>query len=215
MKIPKSIRFIAMADGGTLLSELDNAPPLSDGDLVNSIYADLNTPSQAHPVVNRPAQRAPIQNQQGLGSTLPNAADPHVPTAHMIGREHPTQADFDRMVGQGPMPYNAGLPQMQQAPPLSGANSMLSTGSVPATLTPQATQDWKSPWLVELKQPLLVAIIVFIMTLPGVHLLIGHYAPKLLSPGGTFTTLGLLVRALLGGALFWVLQRIVVPLLSL
>ena len=204
-----------MADGGTLLSELDNGPPVSDGDLVNSIYADLNTPSQGNPVMNgRPAQHTPMQNHQGLGSTLPNAADPHVPTAHMIGREHPTQADFDRMVGQGPMPYNAGIPQMQQAPANGPMPPM--AGVVPVQNVVQETSnDFKSGWILELKQPLLVAIIVFIMTLPAVHLLMGHYAPKLLSPGGTFTTLGLLVRALLGGALFWGLQRIVAPLLSL
>jgi hypothetical protein len=83
------------------------------------------------------------------------------------------------------------------------------------TVVEETKSDWKSGWLLELKQPLLVAIIVFIMTLPSIHLLVGHYAPKLLNPGGTFTTLGLLVRALLGGALFWVLQRVVAPLLSL
>jgi hypothetical protein len=132
----------------------------------------------------------------------------------MIGREHPTQADFDRMVGQGPMPYNAGLPQMQQAPAIGAVPPM--TGVVPVEpFVQQPTNDWKSGWLLELKQPLLVAIIVFIMTLPAIHLLVGHYAPKLLNPGGSFTTLGLLVRALLGGALFWILQRVVAPLLSL
>ena len=209
-----------MADGGTLLSELDGAPPISDGDLVNSIYADLNTPSQGNPVINSTTHRMPMQNQQGLGSTLPNAADPHVPTAHMIGREHPTQADFDRMVGQGPMPYNAGPQQMQQGVPVNSNNFMLDTGSssgsgsAPNAPSPSSSLK-ENTWLLEFKQPLLVAIIVFIMTLPAVHLLVGHYSPKLLGPGGSFNTLGLLVRALLGGALFWVLQRVVAPLLSI
>jgi len=198
-----------MADGGTLLSDLDNAPPVSDRDLVNSIYADLNTPSQGNPVVPQ-GQRMPMQNQQGsLPSTLPNAADPAVPTAHMIGREHPTAAEFDRMLAQGPLPYNSTVPQMGHPVPQQPQQQQ------PEPVQSSLLKNWQGQWSDELKQPLLVAIILFIMTLPAVHLLVGHYVPKLLNPGGSFTTVGLLARALVGGALFWILQRVIGPLLSL
>ncbi len=77
-----------MSEAGTLLSDLDNARP-SDGDLVDSILADLNKPSSGGGGGQAPMMppRAPIQTQQGLPSTYPNAADPAVPTAHMIGRK--------------------------------------------------------------------------------------------------------------------------------
>lgn len=216
------------ATGGTLLSDLDNGPPVSDGDLVNSIYADLNMPSQGNPVMGggvgggapQPPMgvRRPMQSQQGpLPPTMAHSADPAVPTAHMIGREHPTAADFDRMMGQGgPVAFNAMAPQMNQvAPPYYGGGMgpggyQMAGPSVPAPPTKSA---WQSYWSEELKQPLLVAIVVFIMTLPAVHVLANHYVPKLLTPGGTFTTVGLLVRALVGGALYWVLQRVIAPLI--
>ena len=108
-----------MSEAGTLLSDLDNARP-SDGDLVDSILADLNKPigggggGSQGPMMT---PRAPMQTQQGIPSTYPNAADPAVPTAHMIGRDHPTEADFQRMMmaAQAPLPFNAMIPQMQQA----------------------------------------------------------------------------------------------------
>jgi len=202
-----------MADGGTLLSDLDNAPPVSDRDLVNSIYADLNTPSQGNPVISAGGQRMPMQNQQGsLPNTLPNAADPAVPTAHMIGREHPTAAEFDRMLAQGPLPYNSTVPQMGHPVPQQPQQSQQQQlEPVQSSLL----KNWQGQWSDELKQPLLVAIILFVLTLPAVHLLVGHYVPKLLNPGGSFTTVGLLARALVGGALFWILQRVIGPLLSL
>ena len=201
-----------MADGGTLLSELDNGPPVTDGDLVNSIYADLNMPSAGNPVMGgAPAPpmgaRRPMQNQQApLPNTMAHSSDPAVPTAHMIGREHPTSADFERMVGQGPVAFNAMAPQMQAAAPPQQYQM--------AQPQQELKKNWQGQWMDELKQPLLVAIIVFVMTLPAMHLLASHYAPKLLTPGGTFTTLGLVIRALVGGGLFWVLQRIVAPLIS-
>ena len=206
-----------MADAGTLLSELDGNGRPSDVDLVDSILSDLNQPSGNNPIVRGQGApppptgvRMPMQPQeQGLSSTYPNAADPAVPTAHLIGRDHPTEADFQRMMmaAQGPLPFNAMTPQMQ--------------ASVPQTTPPQQQtyeepkKNWQGQWIDELKQPILVAIILFVMTLPAINLLISHYAPKLLRPGGDLNTLGLVTRALIGGALYWILQRVVAPLLSL
>jgi hypothetical protein len=76
-------------------------------------------------------------------------------------------------------------------------------------------KNWQGQWIDELKQPILVAILVFIITLPAVHLLVNHYVPSLLSPGGNFTTLGNLARAGFTGALYWILQRVIAPLLSI
>lgn len=197
--------------GGMLLSELENAHP-SDNDLVASILSDLNQPSASNPVSSMPppaGARMPMQQAPPPPQVYPHAADPAVPTAHMIGRDHPTQADFQRMMmnAQSPMPFNAMVPQMQ-------APVMQVPQQVQQVLEP-AQKNWQGKWVDELKQPLLVAIIVFLVTLPAVNLLVAHYAPQLLTNGGDFTLTGKVGRALVGGGLFWVFQRVIAPLLSL
>jgi hypothetical protein len=204
-----------MSEAGTLLSDLNGAPP-NDVDLVDSILRDLNQPSGANPMVGQgqgsappPAgARMPMQQTSPMQSTYPSAADPAVPTAHMIGRDHPTEADFQRMMmaAQGPVPFNAMAPQMQATAPPQVQ---------PQQVYEEPKKNWQGQWIDELKQPILVAIIVFLVTLPAVNLLVSHYAPQLLRPGGDLNTLGLVARALVGGVLYWVMQRVVGPLVSL
>ena len=207
-----------MSEAGTLLSDLNGAPP-NDVDLVDSILRDLNQPSGANPMVSQghgqgsappPAgARMPMQQSPPIQSTYPSAADPAVPTAHMIGRDHPTEADFQRMMmaAQGPLPFNAMAPQMQGAAPPQAPPQQ--------QVYEEPKKNWQGQWIDELKQPILVAIIVFLVTLPAVNLLVSHYAPSLLRPGGDLNTLGLVARALVGGVLYWVMQRVVGPLVSL
>jgi len=215
-----------MADAGTLLSDLDGAHHSSDGDLVDSILSDLNQAGRTNPIVQSrgqgqgqgqpqmvppPGMRLPMQTQeQGLPSTYPNAADPAVPTAHLIGRDHPTEADFQRMMmaAQGPVAFNTMSPQMQGQAPQQQQQQQQQVYDEPR-------KNWQGQWIDELKQPILVAIIVFLMTLPAVNLLVSHYAPTLLRPGGDLTSTGMVARALVGGALFWVFQRVIAPLVSL
>jgi hypothetical protein len=110
------------------------------------------------------------------------------------------------MAAQGPLPFNAMVPQMQASVPTQPQQ-------------PQAYEEprknWQGQWIDEFKQPILVAIIVFIMTLPAVNLLVSHYAPTLLRPGGDMNTMGMVARALVSGVLYWVLQRVIAPLISL
>jgi hypothetical protein len=99
-----------MSDAGTLLSDLDGGRP-SDGDLVDSILSDLNQSGRGASAPQPPAgARSQIQTVPQLQSSFPTATDPAVPTAHLIGRDHPTSADFQRMMMQPaptPVPYNA------------------------------------------------------------------------------------------------------------
>lgn len=198
-----------MSEAGTLLSDLDSAKP-TDRDLVDSILSDLNQPSAGNPVQALPppaGARMPMQPTQPVQSTYATAADPAVPTAHLIGRDHPTEADFQRMMmaAQGPLPYNAMTPQMQ--PPIQVQQPQVQIYEEPK-------KNWQGQWIDELKVPILVSIIIFVVTLPAVNLMFSHYAPSLLRPGGDFTTMGMVARAAIGGSLFWVLQRVVTPLLS-
>jgi len=52
------------------------------------------------------------------------------------------------------------------------------------------------------------------VSLPIINVLIGHYLPSLLRLGGDLTTVGLVVKSLVGGFLFWFIQKILVPLMS-
>jgi hypothetical protein len=198
-----------MSEAGTLLSDLDSAKP-TDHDLVDSILSDLNQPSSSNPIQNMPppaGARMPMQNVPPMQGTYTTAADPAVPTAHMIGRDHPTEADFQRMMmaAQGPLPYNAMTPQMQQPVQLQQPQ---------VQVYEEPKKNWQGQWIDELKVPILVSIIIFVVTLPAVNLMFSHYAPSLLRPGGDFTTMGMVARAAIGGSLFWILQRVVTPLLS-
>jgi len=200
-----------MSEAGTLLSDLDGARP-TDGDLVDSILSDLNNSGGGgNPVVSQAppppmGNRMPMQRAPPPPQVYPNGSDPAVATAHMIGGDSPTPADFQRMMmaAQGPLPFNAMIPQMQQ-PIMQGP---------PPQAIPQPQKNWQGQWIDELKQPVFVAILFFLITLPAVNVLFSHYAPTLLAPGGGFTTMGNLVRAGAAGGLFWVSQRILAPLLS-
>jgi hypothetical protein len=66
-----------------------------------------------------------------------------------------------------------------------------------------------------MKQPLLVAIIIFLVSLPALNLLLGYYFPSLLRLGGDLTTMGLALKSLVGGFLFWFIQKVLVPLMVL
>ena len=205
---------------GTPIDKLGEGPmSSSDDDLVQSIFKDVQKPaSMSNPVMSQstglhmgapmpPAgARTPmvINNQ---GQQMPHMPDPHVATAHMIGSAHPTQSDFQQMM-MASNQYGGMGGGMGYAP--AGGYPQ---GPVIAADAPK--KNWNAIWVDELRQPFIVMIILFVITLPWFHLLTSHYAPQLLKPTGEFTTIGLVVRAALGGALFWFLQRIVAPLIVL
>jgi hypothetical protein len=223
-----------MSQAGTLLSDLGNGPsPGNDSDLVQQILADMNN-APPNPVVQTNHNMHGMPNQMGHGhahgpppqnqgppqghrqqmmnaqqphqSTYPQAADPNVPTAHMIGRNHPTEADFNRMMfaSQGQGQGMQGAPYM----PIHQMQQM----QLPPQQQPPA-KNWIGDAADEFKMPLLVAIVCLLVTLPAVNLLVSHYAPWLLRPGGDMNTYGLIFRSLIAGLLFWFLQRVVAPLL--
>jgi hypothetical protein len=67
----------------------------------------------------------------------------------------------------------------------------------------------------ETKVPLVVAFLFFVFSLPPIRILLAHYLPRLIKSTGEFTLLGLAAVALMAGLSFWILQRIIAPLLSL
>lgn len=199
-----------MSNAGTLLSDLNDKPG-GDDDLVQKIFAEMNGPSGGNtmqPPALAPAPSARASMAPGLppiGAMSQIAMDPSAPTAHMIGGQHPTPADFAHAMyagGGSAMPMNPYLPMQ---PPQGFQPVQEQQRSLWSALSLSVTR--------ELKTPLLVALIVFVVSLPFVNTMIGLYMPSLLRMGGDLTTIGLGLKSLLGGTLFWILNRIVAPLI--
>ena len=196
-----------MSSAGTLLDDLDtSASSPHDEDLVKRIFAEMNTPSGGNSIQMPPAPSARAMSGGQLppiNSLTSLTMDPAPATAHVIGSQHPTPADFAHAMHGMPMM----MPQHQQQQPMmmpmvaAAPQGGFLNGLTGFSLTR------------EFKTPLLVALIVFIVSLPMVNTMIGLYMPSLLRMGGDLTTLGLVAKSLLGGALFWILQRVVAPLI--
>ena len=198
-----------MASAGTLLSDLGNGAPDGDNDLVQRILADLNTTeSPSNPVMSPPAGNGRVISSPNPNTTYPLAMDPATATAHMIGKTYPTPGDFANMMGPGPAgaPYSGGgqqqqYPQQQQQQPILA--SLYGGG-----------KGWMSDLMTQIRQPLLVAILVFVMSLPVINVMLAFYLPSLLKATGELSTMGLLAKSLLAGALYWTILNVVAPLVS-
>jgi hypothetical protein len=203
-----------MAAAGTLLSDLDGTGG-ADGDLVQKILSDMNIPSNSGARPIPPAmqhhQQAPPQQYHPASSTQNMTMDSQVPTSHMIGNEHPTPADFAAaMVGvASSRPDVATMSASYDASPMPGFTS--EGPAEPAT----ATKNIYSRIVSEIKVPALVAILFFVFSLPPIRVLVSHYMRTLIKPTGELNLLGLIFVSGIVGAVFWILQRVIAPLLSL
>lgn len=142
--------------------------------------------------------------------------DPNPATSHVIGRDHPTPADFAAAmhgVRDNGMPTMMAPPQGQFAPQQGGGQWMPQQQMAPQPM--QEKRNIYSRIADEVKTPLLVTLLVFIFSIPVVNVLFSHYIPSLVKPTGDLTTVGVLTKSVLAGATFWILQRVVAPLISL
>jgi hypothetical protein len=171
----------------------------------------------------------PVQRRENQGyEQEPNTnqhitMDSRIPTSHMIGNEHPTQAEFAAaMIGmgssnQGVAMSGAGMqmPGMQgmQMPGMQGMQMPGMSGmQAPAS---EPTKNLYTYIVNEIKIPFVVAILFFIFSLPPIRIILSHYMPSLIRPTGEFHISGLLVISLTMGATFWLMHRVIAPLLSL
>lgn len=199
-----------MSSAGTLLSELDTTGPSSsqDNDLVQKILSDMNGGGGNGNTVQMPgrgmaAPPPPLPNSMtpGMvpqGTHFPTASDPLTAQAHVIGRDTPSPADFARAIhGLGGMNEVQGMEQ-------TSTDYMYE----------EPKKNWYGKILEEAKTPILVALLFFTLSLPAVNLLVAHYLPSLILPTGSLTTIGLLAKSVLAGLAFWILIRVVTPLLK-
>ena len=198
----------------TLISDLDSSPG-QDGDFVQNILNEMNGgaqqggSAQGGGVIQLPpalsGSHTPMVNAPNPNTVAPMVMDNGPITAHMIGNSHPTPADFAHMM-------NAQQPSAAPQGGMEGA----AYNTVPQVQEHKTVprKSWISRVVNEFRTPLFVAIIMFVFSMPVVNFLFAHYAPSLVKSTGELTTIGLLVKCLSGGAAFWLLQRVVVPLLS-
>jgi hypothetical protein len=180
-----------MATAGTLLSDLDGRAPVlnnKDDDLVNKILADMNIPmSGGNKIIQSP----------NPNTMHPVAMDSSSATAHMIGKDYPTPADFANAMHTPNFTHAPYQHEMQQP-----------------TIVMESKGNAYMDIISQLKQPLLVAIIIFMVSMPALNVLMGYYVPSLLRLGGDLNMMGLAVRAVIGGFKFWFIQKILVPLMA-
>jgi len=191
---------------GTLLSDLDGSSGSSDGDLVQKILNDMNESSPPPPPQVTSRQPTPanqihpsVINSPNPNSTLQHSMDAVPPTAHMIGKEHPTNPDFANMMNVNALQQGQQWYQFNQPPP-------------PPPPQPKRS-SWFSGLSYELKTPVLVALVFFVFSLPFVNVLFMHYIPSLVKNTGELNMVGLVLKSLLAGVGFWVVNR-VIPLLT-
>ena len=193
---------------GTLLSDLDTSSSVnsSDGDLVQKILNDMNDAPPAPQVTSRQATPAghnqihpSVINSPNPNSITNHSMDSGTATAHMIGNEHPTNADFASMMNSKQQYHQ----QQQWQQPVVAA---------PPPYVPK--NQWYSSFITELKTPVLVSLLFFVFSLPFLNILFAHYIPYLVKGTGELTIIGLIVKSLLAGLVFWIFHRIVAPLLT-
>ena len=175
----------------TLLTDLDSSPAASskDGDLVDQILKEMNGPPLPPP--------AQVKNTAMNSYTM--STNPA--TAHVIGGAHPTPADFAAAI-HGVQPSSAMYTAHEAAPP----------AAVPAYRP--SKKSYVQRVGDEFKIPIMVAILFFVFSLPVTNVLFAHYLPWTILTTGQLKMSGLLVKSLIAGSAFWVLQRVVVPLFS-
>ena len=208
-----------MANAGTLLSDLDGKAPLSgDGDLVKMIYQDMNNgndmrpgmPSAAAPGgMSGPMMPMPPPQQ----STQHYQMDPGPATAHIIGGQHPTSADFAQML-QSSSPGFAAAGNWASASGMGQGPSQAQLAAQIASIQASQGKAWSSYLADEMRVPLLIAILVFVVNLPFLSVLVAHYAPWMLKASGDMNVYGQLSKALLVGCLFLGANRVILPLLG-
>jgi hypothetical protein len=208
-----------MAAAGTLLADLDSQSG-GDGDLVQKILSDMNVPTNNQRTAPPPLPaQAPIYQQQMGGSTSQMSMDSQIPRSHMIGNEHPSPADFASAMGQvmpgmPGMPGMAGMGGMQGMQGMPGMQGMQGMPGMQG-MTQEPSKNIYGKVLEELKVPFVVAMLFFLFSLPPIRVLICHYVPSFIKQTGELQTTGLLTVSALVGVTFWVLQRVIAPLLSL
>uniref|UniRef100_A0A6C0K548 Uncharacterized protein n=1 Tax=viral metagenome TaxID=1070528 RepID=A0A6C0K548_9ZZZZ len=202
-----------MANAGTLLSDLDSKAPIAgDSDLVKMIYSDMNSGGAA-PMGG--IQNGPQNPMPPPQSTQSYQMDTVPATAHIIGGNHPTSGDFARMLQSSAPGFPSGGNWASAGSyDQQNGNAQAQIAAQIASIQASQGKSWKSYIGEEMKAPILIAILAFVVNLPFLSVLVAHYAPWMLKASGDMNIYGQLSKALLVGVLFWGTNRIILPLVA-
>ena len=168
----------------------------ADEERVRRILAEMNADSTIQmppPVGSSPSaiiSEPPITTSMGQ-----IRMDPGTARAHIIGKSTPTLADFQAMFQATPpgmAPYHGNMAAPHTAPTMSNTKS----------------QGWRDLVGNQLRTPLIVAAIVFLMNLPVITSVLSRYASWMYLSSGEISIAGLFMKALLAALLFAVYQGI-------
>jgi hypothetical protein len=173
--------------------------PMADEDRVKRILAEMNAgdgiPGSGSALPPPPSQGPRVITEPPISmSTGDLRMDSATARANVIGGTTPTMADFQAMFAQA----SPGLA------PFHGP------AAVPGAMVPQPRKvtDWRTALMAQLRAPIVVAAVVFFLSLPVVTASLSRYAPWMYLGNGDISISGLLVKALLAGALFLVYQTV-------
>ncbi len=175
----------------TLISDLDQVPAQGDGDFVQNILNEINGGAvQPPPAVGGMAPGTVI-SAPNPNTIAPRQMDNGPITAHMIGNSHPTPADFAQMMGAPPS--HGQVVAAAQGEGVAGAAATWAAPAAPAYVPRAPKRSWSSRMMEEFRTPLLVAILVFVVSLPVVNFLFAHYLPSMVKPSGELSAVGLVI----------------------
>ena len=121
-------------------------------------------------------------------------------------QQMPPMPPMQAMQPMPPMMPGMGMPSMPPMP-----NYVHVEEDAPTEYRPRKKNLW-STIVDQIRDPMFVAVLVFILSLPVLHTLIGKYATWAFAVGGQLSWLGLLLKSVLAGILFGV-YRIAMSLL--
>ncbi len=208
-----------MASAGTLLSDLTDSAGPGDGDLVQKILSDMNVSSPGAAPGGRPVpppmpQQMSMDQARMAGTMAPMTMDNRIPTSHIIGNESPSNADFAAAM-MGVTGQRASEHMLMGAPVMSAPAALLPGVASAAGAAEPPSKNLYGRIVEAVKVPFVIAFLFFIFSMPPVRVLLSHYAPSMIRPTGEFHITGLLFVSALVGLVFWVLNRVIAPLLSL
>jgi hypothetical protein len=169
----------------------------ADEERVKRILAEMNADSMIQmppPVGSSPP--AIISEPPITTSTGQIRMDPTAARAHVIGKSTPTLADFQAM-------FQAAPPGMA---PYHG--SMATPQTAPTQPVPVKPQGWRELVFDQLRLPIAVAGIVFLLNLPVITTILSRYASWMYLNSGEISIAGLFMKALLAALLFAIYQGI-------
>lgn len=176
----------------TPIEQLQEVPtgPAADEERVKRIMAEMNVGDSIQAPPPLMAQPRVITEPPVSTSTGTIRMDPGTSRAHVIGGSIPTMADFQAMFQPTP-------PGMAPYP-----------SAAPLPLAKPKEKDTGFSWKQSIREPLAVAILVFLLNLPIVTSILSRYASWMYLNSGEISVAGLVVKALLAGGVFFAYQFI-------